>query len=192
MIRALEETEIEGVKTTIPADLAILRHPDFIAAEHSTKWVEDRLDLSGSRPTAPVVPAAATAAGQGPARRGRRGRRAALPRPGCGCPPTMPRRSPWRAPAVAPAPPAPRPAAAASATAAARSGSGSVTVPMQGTIIKVLVAVGDEVEVGQTVAILEAMKMENAIAAERAGTVTEVRVAPGDTVGAGDTVVVIG
>ena len=47
MIRALEEMEIEGVATTIPADLAILRHPDFAAFEHSTKWVENVLDLSG-------------------------------------------------------------------------------------------------------------------------------------------------
>jgi acetyl-CoA/propionyl-CoA carboxylase biotin carboxyl carrier protein len=62
---------------------------------------------------------------------------------------------------------------------------------MQGTIIKVLVVVGEEVEAGQTVAILEAMKMENAIAAELTGKVVEVKVAPGDTVGSGDTVVVI-
>ena len=45
-ISALEETKIEGVATTIPADLAILRHPDFVNVEHSTKWVEERLDLS--------------------------------------------------------------------------------------------------------------------------------------------------
>jgi acetyl-CoA/propionyl-CoA carboxylase, biotin carboxylase, biotin carboxyl carrier protein len=62
---------------------------------------------------------------------------------------------------------------------------------MQGTIIKVLVVVGDAVEEGQIVAILEAMKMENAITAEKTGTVAEVKVAPGDTVGAGDVVVVI-
>src|SRR4029453_5631103 len=55
MIRALEEMEIEGIATTIPAALAILRHPDFRAAEHSTKWVEDTLDLSGvsATPSAP-------------------------------------------------------------------------------------------------------------------------------------------
>jgi acetyl-CoA/propionyl-CoA carboxylase biotin carboxyl carrier protein len=62
---------------------------------------------------------------------------------------------------------------------------------MQGTIIKVLVAVGDEVEAGQPVCVLEAMKMENNIAAGKAGTVTEVRVSPGDTVGSGDVVMVI-
>ena len=71
------------------------------------------------------------------------------------------------------------------------AGSGDVTVPMQGTIVKVLVEVGQEVEVGQAVVVLEAMKMENQIAAEKAGTVKEIKVAPGDTVGGGDVVAVI-
>ena len=69
--------------------------------------------------------------------------------------------------------------------------SGEVAAPMQGTIIKVLVAVGDAVEAGQAVCVLEAMKMENNIAADKAGSVKEVRVSPGDTVGSGDIVVVI-
>jgi acetyl-CoA/propionyl-CoA carboxylase biotin carboxyl carrier protein len=63
---------------------------------------------------------------------------------------------------------------------------------MQGTIVKVLVNVGDEVEAGQAVTVLEAMKMENNIVAEIAGKVTEIRVKPGDAVGSGDVVVVIG
>jgi acetyl-CoA/propionyl-CoA carboxylase biotin carboxyl carrier protein len=75
--------------------------------------------------------------------------------------------------------------------AVAGSGSGTVTVPMQGTIVKVLVAVGDEVEIGQTVCVLEAMKMENAIAAEKEGTVCEVKVSAGDSVGPGDVIAVI-
>ena len=46
MLRALRETEISGVATTIPAHLAILHHPDFVAARHSTNWVDTELDLS--------------------------------------------------------------------------------------------------------------------------------------------------
>ena len=71
------------------------------------------------------------------------------------------------------------------------TGSGMVTVLMQGTIVKVLVVPGDEVEVGQSVCVLEAMKMENAVTAEKAGTVKEVRVSAGDSVGPGDIVAVI-
>jgi biotin carboxyl carrier protein len=55
----------------------------------------------------------------------------------------------------------------------------------------VLVAVGDTVEVGQGVVVLEAMKMENQIAAEKAGVITEIRVEAGATVGGGDVVAVI-
>ena len=51
----------------------------------------------------------------------------------------------------------------------------SVTVPMQGTIVKVLVEVGDEVEAGQAVCVLEAMKVENNITADKAGTVKEIK-----------------
>ena len=71
------------------------------------------------------------------------------------------------------------------------AGSGSVTVPMQGTIVKVLVEVGQEVDAGQPIVVLEAMKMENQIATERGGTVREIKVAAGDTVGGGDVVAVI-
>ena len=63
MLRALRETEIEGVATTIPAHLAILEHPDFAAATHSTNWVEETLDLSGI--AAPAKPATAEPAEDG-------------------------------------------------------------------------------------------------------------------------------
>jgi acetyl-CoA/propionyl-CoA carboxylase biotin carboxyl carrier protein len=62
---------------------------------------------------------------------------------------------------------------------------------MQGTIVKILVAPGDTIEVGETVCLLEAMKMENSILAEKAGTVKEVKVAAGDSVGPGDVIAVI-
>jgi acetyl-CoA/propionyl-CoA/long-chain acyl-CoA carboxylase, biotin carboxylase, biotin carboxyl carrier protein len=54
-----------------------------------------------------------------------------------------------------------------------------------------MVAVGDAVEAGQGILVLEAMKMENHINAEAAGTVKEIRVGAGDTVGTGDVLVVI-
>ena len=57
--------------------------------------------------------------------------------------------------------------------------------------MKLLVAVGDTVESGQALVVLEAMKMENHINAEKSGTVKEIRVATGDTVGTGDVLVVI-
>ena len=170
--------DIRGVATTIPADVAILEHPDFRAATHSTKWVEETLDLSdvgsstdpgddsddeeatvrkdisvevdGKRFSVSMwVPEATPAAGRAPSRSKRSG------------------------------------------AGSGESGSGEVTVPMQGTIIKVLVAVGDTVEAGEGVCVLEAMKMENTVAAGKGGTVTEVRVSPGDSVGSGDIVAVV-
>ena len=67
-----------------------------------------------------------------------------------------------------------------------------VTTPLPGTILDVFVNVGDTVKEGQTVVLLEAMKMENNIEADVAGTVKEVRVRKGDSVLEGDVLVVIG
>lgn len=67
-----------------------------------------------------------------------------------------------------------------------------VTTPLPGTILDVFVNVGDTVKEGQTVVLLEAMKMENNIEADVAGTVKEVKVRKGDSVLEGDVLVVIG
>jgi biotin carboxyl carrier protein len=61
-------------------------------------------------------------------------------------------------------------------------GDKTVKSPMPGRVVKVLVAKGDAVEVGQGLLVLEAMKMENEVRARVAGTVAEVHVAPGSTV----------
>jgi acetyl-CoA/propionyl-CoA carboxylase biotin carboxyl carrier protein len=66
-----------------------------------------------------------------------------------------------------------------------------VSVPMQGTIVKVSIEVGQQVEAGDTVMILEAMKMENSVNAEKAGVVKSINVVAGDSVSAGDVVAVI-
>ena len=181
-LRALSETQIAGVATTIPAARAILAHPDFAAATHSTRWVEERLDLStledqppgtgdapdddlrpGVRRTVDVevegkhfsVALWAPDAADGDNNRAGAARRRSRGPSGLG------------------------------------TGAAEVTVPMQGTIVKLLVQVGDEVEAGDPVAVLEAMKMENNIAAGRSGTVSEIRVQVGDSVGGGDTIAVI-
>ncbi len=186
MLRALSETRITGIATTIPAHVAILSHADFAEARHSTKWVEEVLDLShlpaeavDTSPVAvvpadeevPLVQRDVTAEVDG--------RRFAVklwvPDLGMVAGP----RAPVRA------------KRAAAGSAVGGTGAGDVAVPMQGTIVKMLVAVGDRVEVGQTICLLEAMKMENAVTAEKDGVVKEVRAAAGDSVGAGDVVAVI-
>ncbi|GGX53758.1 ATP-binding protein [Streptomyces fructofermentans] len=73
-------------------------------------------------------------------------------------------------------------AVAASLTGAARSGADSLTAPMPGTVTVVKVAVGDEVDAGQSLLVVEAMKMEHVVSAPHAGTVTELDVTPGTTV----------
>jgi len=190
MLRALRETEIEGPATTIPADIAILEHPDFVKVEHSTNWVAERLDLSGLAPYRPPAPSGGPDGEPGRVQRdvdvevdGRRYQ--------------VKLWVPDMAPAVvaggaASRPARPRPGAGPGGHGHGGEGSGEVSVPMQGTVVKVLVAVGDSVEPGQAVAVLEAMKMENNITAETAGTVTDIKVSPGDAVGAGDVIVVIG
>jgi acetyl-CoA/propionyl-CoA carboxylase, biotin carboxylase, biotin carboxyl carrier protein len=184
MIRALDEMVVEGVATTIPADLAILRHPDFSAIEHSTKWVEEVLDLTGI------------------------GGATAAPTDGEGQEPTVKRDvqvevngkrfavslfvpESQMALVAGGAQPKPRPKRGASGSAAAVAGSGKIVVPMQGTIVKVLVEVGQTVSAGDPVVVLEAMKMENNVASDVAGTVTEVKVEPGTSVTAGEVVIVI-
>ncbi|MFE1951224.1 biotin carboxylase N-terminal domain-containing protein [Streptomyces sp. NPDC059524] len=71
---------------------------------------------------------------------------------------------------------------AASLTGAGAGGAGSLTAPMPGTVTVVKVAVGDEVAAGQSLLVVEAMKMEHVIAAPHAGVVTELDVRPGTTV----------
>ena len=100
------------------------------------------------------------------------------------------------APAPAAAKPAaPQPIAPAAAPAAepAPVGKGTaVQSPLPGVILDIKVAVGDTVKAGQTVAILEAMKMENSINAECDGVITAIKVAKGDNILEGSDIVIIG
>jgi acetyl-CoA/propionyl-CoA carboxylase biotin carboxyl carrier protein len=62
---------------------------------------------------------------------------------------------------------------------------------MQGTVLAVEVADGDEVQAGQVICIVEAMKMENEVHSHRAGTVTELSVVPGQPVTTGQVICVV-
>ena len=182
-LRALSETRITGVATTIPAAQAILAHPDFASVTHSTRWVEERLDFA----SLPESQLAGTDAGLGaPGERVRHEIEAEVDGKRFNVALWTPQ---------ADGDDAERPSASrrrARGPSSLGGGTAEVTVPMQGTIIKLLVDVGDEVDAGQPVAVLEAMKMENNIAAGRGGTVAEIRVKVGDSVGAGDTIAVVG
>ncbi|MDO4738423.1 MAG: biotin/lipoyl-containing protein [Bacteroidales bacterium] len=75
---------------------------------------------------------------------------------------------------------------------AVEAGVLAVRAPLPGTVNEIKVTVGQEVKMGETVVVLEAMKMENNIGAERGGKVLEVKVAKGDTVMEGAILVTIG
>ncbi len=77
------------------------------------------------------------------------------------------------------------------ARASIGSGRQNIAAPMPGKVVRVLVNVGDSVDVGQGLVVVEAMKMQNEMKATRPGRVIEVRAGAGETVGAGDTLVVL-
>jgi acetyl-CoA/propionyl-CoA carboxylase biotin carboxyl carrier protein len=176
MLRALDETVIDGVATTIPALRVILESEAFIAGRHSTNFVEDELDLST------VVAAAQEGALD---EQGRElttveaevdGQRFSV----------RLWLEPWTTGGAASTSGHRRPAGGIAGV-----DDGVVRVPMQGTIVQVLVENGQSVHSGDVICVLEAMKMENPIRSPKDGTVTELRVQTGDTLGAGDVVALI-
>ena len=177
-IRALEETKIEGLHTTIGADLAILRHPDFAATKHSTKWVEEKLDLSKLVSTTGETQQNSEGLVEKSTVVEVNGKRFDV--------------KVWVPPVGGTAPTAQKTRSASrGASQSAGAASGTITAPMQGTVIKVLVTEGQTVALGDAVLVLEAMKMENQIQADKAGTVSKINCKAGDTVGSGDVLLVI-
>ena len=180
MRSALVELEIGGIATTAAAHSAILASADFQAGEHSTKWVEESLDLSDVVGKVTGLDQEADLADPRVRKdvvlevNGKRFEVAAW--------------VPEVAGVSATAAPKPRRSTSSGAGAA---GSGQVAAPMQGTIVKVLVEIGQEIAEGEAVVVLEAMKMENNINADKTGSVVDIKVNPGDTVGAGDIVAII-
>ena len=183
MLRALDEFHVEGIPTTIPFHRWVLQAEDFREGTAHTKWVEEALPAGG---VAAMQRTAAAATGDGArggmAAHGVRPIRLQVEVEGRRVPVTV-----WGDEVrTTPAPPA------SSAHGHAAAGSGEIiAAPMQGTILRVMVEAGQGVEAGQTVCILEAMKMENHITATREGKVAEVAVSTGDVVDTGQPLIFI-
>jgi len=175
--RALAEFEVGGMPTIIPFHRAVLEDPAFIDEPFRvhTRWIETEF-------TNEIAPYQATGEGAAdePAARERitvevGGRRLEVVLPAGLAAATTGTRTAKR-----------KPAASRSSGGGAAGGSGdTLTAPMQGTIVKVAVNDGDQVETGDLVVVLEAMKMEQPINAHKAGTVTGLTAAVGEVVPSG-------
>ncbi|QJY45413.1 acetyl/propionyl/methylcrotonyl-CoA carboxylase subunit alpha [Pseudonocardia broussonetiae] len=179
LIGALDELRVVGVPTTAPYLRGVLATESFAAGTHDTgsvarDWAPDPADRPAATAPAPAAPATA---GTVPVRRVRiatdRGP-VEVAVPGLARP-----AGPGAAPAA-------RPSRSGSGADAVVSGPGAPPVaPMDATVVAVAVVAGQEVGVGEVLAVLEAMKMEIEVRSDVAGTVQEVLVAPGDPVAAG-------
>jgi acetyl-CoA/propionyl-CoA carboxylase, biotin carboxylase, biotin carboxyl carrier protein len=174
MRRALDEFAVDGVRTLIPLHRLIMESSEFAAGETCAGLVEDVWPAQLAASTGED----ATRDGSAPQRihtyvaevDGRRfDVRVTLPED-----PVLLEARARRA--------------ARRAAAQGQGGPGTVTSPMQGTVLRVAVAEGDEVEVGAVIAIVEAMKMENEIVAPRAGVVVDLSIQAGAAVTAGQAV----
>jgi acetyl-CoA/propionyl-CoA carboxylase biotin carboxyl carrier protein len=180
MLRALGEYEIGGITTLLGFHQALLEHPCFVEGATCHGVVESE-ELAERAQELSAQQAAAPAALDGTATRARHltleldGRR-------------------YQVEALVPEPPYAELARRRRERVAGGSHTGAkdaVVTPMQGTVLAVEVAEGDEVEAGQVICIVEAMKMENEITAHRAGVVTGLSVEPGQAVGNGQVVCVV-
>jgi acetyl-CoA/propionyl-CoA carboxylase biotin carboxyl carrier protein len=160
--RALAELSTTGLTTVVPFHRAVVREPAFTASTGEdfavhTGWIESEFAASTEPQDSVSLPPDVVRVVIG-------GRFMTVGVPGLAA---LPDAAAIRA-------------EARSATSQAAA-SGAVTAPMQGTVVKVAVQEGQEVDAGDVIAVVEAMKMENPVRAPRAGTVTGLRVAVGDT-----------
>jgi acetyl-CoA/propionyl-CoA carboxylase biotin carboxyl carrier protein len=180
MLRALDELQVEGVRTLIGFHKALLTHPCFIEGETCHGLVESELMAARAAELengAGRKPVSEPLRGQTPSVRSVEvnGKR-------------------FEVRLLRPEPPYAELARRHRERERARAGGAgedAVVSPMQGTVLAVEVAEGDEVQAGQVVCIVEAMKMENEVHAHRAGRVSELSVAPGQPVKTGQVICVV-
>ena len=180
MLRALGEFEIGGITTLLGFHQALLEHPCFVEGATCHGVVESEELAERSRELSERQSAVPAQADGAPTR----ARRLSLEVDG--------RR--YEVEALVPEPPHAELARRRRQRAAAGGHSGAkdaVVSPMQGTVLAVEVAEGDEVAAGEVICIVEAMKMENELTAHSAGVVTDLAVEPGQAVGSGQVVCVI-
>jgi acetyl-CoA/propionyl-CoA carboxylase, biotin carboxylase, biotin carboxyl carrier protein len=182
MLRALGEYQIDPLITLIPFHQAILATDQWRNAETCRDLIEDRKWLKG---LAPAVPAAPSDGADGDSAGGEEreyqvevnGRLHAVKVIGAAAPAGAGAEAGARRP-----PKRERQAGGGGGGSA----SEALVSPLQGTILKVAVEKGQEVEEGALVCVIEAMKMENEIAAHRSGKLTELKVSEGGSVSGGD------
>ncbi len=184
MLRALDELVVEGVKTLIGFHKALLMHPCFVEGETCHGLVESELLAARA---AELENGGPERLGSDPGLSGRRQTPAVRSIEVDG------RRFDVRV--LRPEPPfaelARRRRERTRGRGAGGAGKDAIVSPMQGTVLAVEVAEGDEVAAGQVVCIVEAMKMENEVHAHRAGRVSELSVAPGQPVKTGQVICVV-
>jgi acetyl-CoA/propionyl-CoA carboxylase biotin carboxyl carrier protein len=197
MLRALNEYEITELKTLIPFHQAIMATKQWANAETCRDLIEDRDWLKQLAFPAAAKPAADEAQDQDgePVEQsytvevsGKRFDVKVIGPPFAGAVQTN-----GTAPAAAAAPAAGgrRPPRRSGRAGGAAGGGDTLASPLQGTVLKVAVEAGAEVEEGALIAVIEAMKMENEITAHKAGKVTELPISAGAAVATGDTLAVI-
>jgi acetyl-CoA/propionyl-CoA/long-chain acyl-CoA carboxylase, biotin carboxylase, biotin carboxyl carrier protein len=185
MLRALDEFEIGGLTTLIPFHKALLRSEQWRRGETCRDLVEDPKWLKSLAPEEPPAPATDEEEEEKVERdytvevSGRRFDVKVIGPPPAG------------AVSVNSAGARPAPRRERAAAASQDGGSESLVSPIQGTVLRVKVEKGQEVEAGAVICVIEAMKMENEIAAHRAGKVEELNVSEGGSIGSGDTIAVI-
>src|SRR5437588_485022 len=197
MVRALGEYQIEGLKTLLPFHQAILQTRQWHDAETCRDLIEDREWLKQLAFPKPVEKSEGREAGDAVEQSYTvevSGKRFDVKVIG---PPLSPGALNGAAPVAAAgaevAVAARRPPRRSEKARAGGAGGGgdTLTSPLQGTVLKVAVEQGAEVEEGALIAVIEAMKMENEITAHKTGTVAELPIAVGSSVATGDTLVVI-
>jgi acetyl-CoA/propionyl-CoA carboxylase biotin carboxyl carrier protein len=182
MLRALDEFEIEGVTTLMPFHKAIMASEQWANAETCRDLIEDKDWLKSLAPKDPAPPSKDD--DEDDAETEERsytvevsGKRFEVKVHGEAFAPAG-----GGAPAANGARKAPK---RSERKSGGGGGGDELTSPLQGNMWKVLVAKGDEVEEGQLVCIIEAMKMENEITAHKAGTIAELAVKEGEPISSG-------